>query len=96
MSKPYTHEDIVLMSTERYLELVEMKSRFLHPYCLIGLPLSEARKKMADWVEHYGYSRDSVKILVAGKDEYFGDTHIDYWYCTVDENNIMTDVWPVS
>jgi len=46
---PYTLEELDEMSIELYIELVEIKSPRLYPYCLIGLPLSEARKKMSEY-----------------------------------------------
>jgi len=86
---PYTHEELRAMSFDLLMEIQEKKSPRLYPYCLIGLPLSEAREKMAEW--HKG--RD-VEILIAGKELCFGDMRVSSWFCKIDENNIMTDVWP--
>jgi len=94
MSTPYTYEEFDALSLKQYVELIEMKSRLILPYCLIGLPLSEAREKMADWQEHYGYHRDSVVIHdVRGNCGFLGDMQIRHLYCTTDENNIITDLW---
>jgi|APCry1669189733_1035249.scaffolds.fasta_scaffold93497_1 hypothetical protein len=94
MSKPYTHEEYDALSLKQHIELAQIKSRLIPPYCFIGQPLSEAREKMADWKEHYGHHRDSVVIHdVAGNCGFFGDMRIQHWYCTTDENNIITDLW---
>ena len=89
---PYTLEELDEMSIELYIELVEIKSPRLYPYCLIGLPLSEARKKMS---EYFGEGA-RVEILIAGKQICLMDIRVVSWFCTIDENNIMTDVWSAN
>jgi hypothetical protein len=32
-------------------------------------------------------------ILVSGVDGWFMDIRISYYYCNVDKNNIVTDIW---
>jgi len=104
MSTPYTHEEVdelfdkMLVSALKGGEYIyEIDEKRLHPYCLIGLPLSEARKKMEEWAEYNnpGGGRN-VEILVAGKQICFGQMWKTSYFCNIDENNIMTDVWPVT
>lgn len=88
---PYTKEELDLMPIEKILELYIKKSYRLHPFCLIGQPLCDARRILSEWFKNQGV----VEILIAGKELYLGDPRVSYWYCNVDENNIMTDVWKV-
>ena len=46
---------------------------------------------MTEWRKQYDNS--PVYILVAGINECSMDMRISYYYCNVDENNIVTDIW---
>ena len=88
--EPYTIEEEDDMSSKELLELFGKKSPRLHPYCLIGQPLSEVRRIMKERFKGRGH----VQIMVNGELSYM-DMRVSYWYCNVDENNIMTEIWPV-
>ena len=45
---PYTREEIYAMHYKQVIELTDAKSPRLHPYCLIGLPITEVREKMRE------------------------------------------------
>ena len=87
MSIPYTREEINLMPNELLLELYKEKSLRLYPYCLIGDTISNARKKMTEW------SKTKVDILISGKDGCSMDINTCYWYCNIDENDIIKEIW---
>ena len=86
---PYTREELDAMPDKLVIELYKTKSPRLHPFCLIGLPISEVREKMREWFK----GRCQTEILIAGKEASFGDTRVLTWFCNVDENNIMIDIW---
>ena len=85
---PYTREEIYAMHYKQVIELSKAKSPRLHPFCLIGLPITEVREKMREWFK----GRCQTEIIIAGKEASFGDTRVLTWFCKVDENNIMTDI----
>ena len=87
MSTPYTREEIDLMSTELLIELYNKKSSLLHPYSLIGTDILDARKQMTYW------SKSKVEILISGKNGCSMDFYTSYWWCNIDENNIITKIW---
>ena len=87
MTTPYTREEINLMTIELLLELDKKKSPRVYPYCLIGQLIHGARKQMKEW------SKTSVEILISGKDACAMDFNTNYYYCNIDENNIITEIW---
>ena len=89
---PYTREEINAMPDKLLIELYKTESHRFHPYCLIGLPISEVREKMTEWFK----GRGRIEILIAGKQASFGDTRVLTWFCNVDENNIMTEIWDLD
>ena len=87
MEAPYTKEELMSMSNEEILKIPK-KSPRLHPYCLVGLHIDEVRKRMNKWIP------GRVEILISGKDGCAMDFNTVYYYCEVDENNIMKEVFP--
>jgi hypothetical protein len=77
-ASPYTKEELNTMSDKEFVELFKNKSPPLHPWCLIGKPLSDVRKTMTEWNKH-------SCILVSGLDGCFMDMRINYYYCDVDK-----------
>ena len=86
MEAPYTKEELRGMPDEELLKIPK-KSPRLHPYCLIGLHIDEVRQRMKEW-------NPNAKILISGKDGCAMSFNTVYYYCTVDENDIMSDVFP--
>jgi hypothetical protein len=86
---PFTHEELESFTNEQINELLKSKSPRLYPYCLIGLPLDEARIKLSDW---WKGRCDNVELLVSGKEMDMGYFHKMTWFCCVDENNIITNI----
>lgn len=52
MEAPYTKEELRAMTDQQILALPKKCPR-LHPYCLIGLHIDEARKRMEEWSKKY-------------------------------------------
>ena len=88
MEHPYTKEELMAMSDEEIIR-IPMRSKRLHPYCLVGLHIDEVRQRMKEWMQ------GKVEILISGKDVCLMDYNTVYYYCNVDENNIMIEVFPV-
>ncbi len=86
METPYTKEELRVMPDEELLK-IPIKSSRLHPYCLVGLHINEVRQRMKEW-------NPNSKILISGKDGCAMSFNTVYYYCTVDENDIMSDVFP--
>jgi hypothetical protein len=86
MEVPYTKEELRAMPDEELLK-IPRKSQRLHPYCLVGLHIDEVRQHMKQW-------NPNAKILISGKDGCAMDFNTVYYYCEVDENNIMKKVFP--
>lgn len=89
MEAPYTKDDLKAMSDEEFLSLPKKCSR-LHPYCLIGLPMDEVRTRMKEWVKDININ---VELLIVNKDVCLMDMNTSYYYCVLDENDIMIDVY---
>ncbi len=87
MEAPYTKEELRTMPTEELLK-IPRKSPRLHPYCLVGLHIDEVRQRVKEWFPI------KVEILISGKDGCAMDFNTVYYYCEVDENNIMLKVFP--
>jgi len=88
MEAPYTKEELRAMTDKELLELPEKCSR-LYPYCLIGLNIDDVRRRMDEWCKNIGCK---AKILTSGQG-CFMDITTTYYYCVLDENNIMIDVY---
>ena len=78
---PFTIEELDNMTDEQIIELHKIKSKRLHPYCLIGVNIDDARKRIKE------YSKVKTELLVSGKDGCLMDINTSYWYCNVDEHN---------
>ena len=89
MEEPYTKEDLKAMSDKEFLELPKKCSR-LHPYCLVGLHIDEVRNRMKEWVKDISIK---VELLIVNKDACLMDMNTSYYYCVLDENDIMIDVF---
>lgn len=87
MEAPYTKEELRAMTAKQILALPEKCPR-LYPYCLIGLHIDDARDHMNEWCKHIG---NKAEILTSGQGCLM-DINTTYYYCELDENNIMTDV----
>ena len=87
MEPPYTKEELLAMSDEEILK-IPIKTPRLHPYCLVGLHIDEVRHRVKEWFPV------KVEILISGKDGCAMDFNTVYYYCNVDENNIMKEVFP--
>jgi hypothetical protein len=85
--QPYTRKEIEDMPTTRLLKLTREKSPRLPPFCFIGKPLEESRTQMTQWC------KNPVVILISGKETCSMNYKTSYWYCTIDEQNIITDIW---
>lgn len=83
---PYTKEELRAMPDEELLK-IPRKSLRLHPYCLVGLHIDEVRQRMKQW-------NPNAKILISGKDGCAMSFNIVYYYCEVDDNNVMKKVFP--
>lgn len=86
MEVPYTKEELRAMPDEELLK-IPRKSPRLHPYCLVGLHIDEVRQCMKEW-------NPNAKILISGKDGCAMSFNIVYYYCEVDDNNVMKKVFP--
>ena len=86
MEVPYTKEELRTMPDEELLK-IPRKSPRLHPYCLVGLHIDEVRQRMKVW-------NPNAKILICDKDGCAMDFNTVYYYCEVDENNVMNKVFP--
>jgi len=89
MTTPYTREEINDMDDNLLLNLIKSNSPRLYPHCLIGQPLEEARKKFTE------FAKSKIEILVTDKDTCCMDFNTTYFYCKVDENDIITEIWNV-
>jgi hypothetical protein len=90
MGVPYTKEEIRAMTTKEILELPEKCPR-LYPYCLIGLHIDDVRNRMDDWCKIIGCN---IKIIISGQCCLM-DINTTHYYCELDKNNIMTDVYEI-
>lgn len=89
MEAPYTKEELRAMSDNELLSLPHKCPR-LHPYCLIGLHIDEARNRMDEWCKQMGITA----LMMTDGEGCLMDPRVSYWYCKVDEKSIMTDVNP--
>ena len=87
MEAPYTKEELIAMTTKELLELPEKCPR-LYPYCLIGLHIDVVRSRMDEWCKNMGYK---AELLTSGQGCIM-NMMTTYYYCKLDENNIMIDV----
>lgn len=87
MEAPYTKEELRAMSVQELLALPKKCPR-LHPYCLIGLHIDDARNRMKEWCKNIG---NRAEMLTSGQGCLM-DINITYYYCDIDEKGIMTDV----
>jgi hypothetical protein len=86
MEAHYTKEELRAMPDEELLK-IPRKSPRLHPYCLVGLHIDEVRQRMKEW-------NPNAKILISGKDGCTMSFNTVYYYCEVDEHNVMKKVVP--
>ena len=82
-----TKEEMNALPVATLIELFRMKSPRLHPFCLIGLPIDEARERMRVWTDNSPW----VHLLVAGKDVATMDPRETHWFCKLDENGCIVD-----
>jgi hypothetical protein len=87
MEAPYTKKELIAMSAEEIFKIPK-KSPRLYPYCLVGLHIDEVRQRVKEWFPI------KVEILISGKDGCAMDFNTVYYYCEVDENNMMKKVFP--
>lgn len=87
MEAPYTKEELRAMTDKQKLALPKKCPR-LHPYCLIGLHIDDAKTRMDEWSKNIGFK---VEMLTSGQGCLM-DINVTYFYCDVDEKGIMTDV----
>jgi hypothetical protein len=87
MEAPYTKEEFTTMSVKELLSLPKKCTR-LHPYCLIGLHIDDARNRMKEWCKNIG---NRAVMLTSGQ-ICLMDIDTNYYYCELNENSIMTDV----
>lgn len=87
MEAPYTIEELRSMTPKEFLALPKKCPR-LHPYCLIGLHIDDARNRMKEWTKYIG---NRVEMLSTDQGCLL-DINTTYYICEVDENSIMTDV----
>lgn len=87
MTTPYTREEINAMDDEIFLELIKNNSPRLYPNCLIGQNIHQARTQISEW------TIAPVQILIFRKDECHKDHNTCYFYCNIDENDIITEIW---
>ena len=85
--QPYTRKEIEDMPTIKLLKLMRKKSPKLHPFCFIGKPLEDSRIQMKQWC------KNPVFILISSTETSYMKYNTSYWYCTIDEQNIITDIW---
>ena len=84
---PYTMKELESMTTEQLLQLPKKCPR-LYPYCLIGLPIDYARKRMDDWCKPNGIN---AQLLTPGQGCSM-NVSINYYWCELDEHNIVCDI----
>ncbi len=87
MEAPYTKKELIAMSAEEIFKIPKNSPR-LYPYCLVGLHIDEVRQRVKEWFPI------KVEILISDKDGCAMDFNTVYYYCEVDENNIMKKVFP--
>lgn len=76
--KPYTHDQLAALSDKQLLELYDQQSPRLYPFCLIGMPLEDARRQYQQW------ARCKVSLLVSGRDASLMDMRTCEHWCVVD------------
>ena len=87
MEAPYTKEELISMTVKEILALPKKCPR-LHPYCLIGLHIDDARNRMKEWCKTMGIKA----VLLTSGQGCLGDINTSYYYYELDEKDIMTDV----
>ena len=88
MKVPYTKEELRAMTCKEIMALPKKCPR-LHPYCLIGQHIDDVRKRMDEWSKNIGCNFE----ILTPKQCCSLNASISYYWCDLDENNIMIDVY---
>ena len=90
MTTPFTREEIDTIPDDILLELINNNSPRLYPHCLIGQNIHQARKQFKEW------TKGQVEILIHEKDKCEKDYNTCYFYCHINEDDIITEIWKSS
>lgn len=87
MTTPYTREELNAMDDYVLLERIKNNDPKMYPHCLIGKNIHEARKQISEW------TKAKVEILISGKEGCVMDYNTCYFYCDIDKDEIITNIW---